>query len=511
MEKIQDIIHELKNANNEDDIIDLCFSIISIISENVNNYRLLIKDEMLTFLKTGLSDQVNPEVTTTTIRLLQLPLKVEPKETLEFIFKNGILEDLLNNLKVSSIGVSQAAKEMFNKIISLHQHNDFIIFSDWFKNKYNDLLNEYSGKEVNGQDKIILFRIIDIGSNLLSFKQIEGSFNIQSESPEALKLYTDKLFEKYKEPFISRIIKIFDDAVENDDFMTQMNIIKSIEEICKFSNGIETLYSKGFFKSISDLLEKSIDSKYQDKLLGSSPLLNKSISFVANVSSKGNDHITVLFKDFNYLNIFRYHLDHCEEFLSKKLKMVIIGSIGIIGMHVKGLDLINRDRELMRTYAEFLASGDQETIVTIYNSFAIMLKSKEKIYTVSDKIYQVYSSIPSDLLLSKLSKNYQSPIEDVKNASLGFIQALSIHSWGADSVIKMAGFFEYLMNRMNETTKTAKEWKFFIVQTLYNNHKDLFSSDPEWRDRYFQMESYIKKGVHFIPYEANIKVENEHL
>ncbi|KAM9980483.1 hypothetical protein ACTFIZ_007856 [Dictyostelium cf. discoideum] len=546
---------ELKNSKNEDELLDCCYNIKKTLTNNINSYKLLLTKEIEPYLKIALSgsSEVHTEVALVTIKMLNMAIKKNPEITIQHFNEIGILQLVFNQITSDSISISQAVIDLFTTIISNKKYNKPILLndyekSDWFNETFKKLVLEYS---LANSNKIIFFRILVIGSLLLNLNlnleelntnnslgvgvpQIETfkpnhsignnsidpsiiNSNTKSISKEEEE-YNEQVFKKYREPFITILVQAFNDSTGKDQ-ITQMNILEIIEESCKYTVALQSIINSGMINSLYEILKKTINDdddgdSGSDISSAESPILNKIISFLANVSQLSNEKTEMLFfsnGEFGkkFIEIFKYHLNHSENELSRKLKMTILASIGIIGKNSKGLDLIIKDESFIRSYTEFFLSNDQETIVTSYNSFAIMLKSNDKIYLVSDKLYQIYRSLPDGLLMSKMTKNYSSPIEEIKTSSFSLIQALCVHSWGASEVIKMAGFFEYLMNRQNESTKLAKEWKFCIIQTLVNQHKDLFTSSSEWRDRYHQMESYLKKGIHFIPYESITKIENE--
>ncbi|KAN0018881.1 hypothetical protein ACTFIU_008815 [Dictyostelium citrinum] len=545
----------LKNSKDEDELLDCCYNIKKILTNNINSYKLLITKEIEPYLKIALSgsSEVHTEVALVTIKMLTMAIKKNPEITIQHFNEIGILELTFKQITSDSISISQSVIDLFTTIISNKKYNKCILLNndeknDWFNETFKKLVSEYSLPNAN---KIIFFRILVIGSLLLNLNlNLEESntnnslgigvppietfkpnystgnnsidptlinSNTKSISNEE-KEYNEQVFKKYREPFITILVSAFNDsktAGGGVDQITQMNILEIIEESCKYTVALQSIINAGMINSLYEILKKTtINNGGDGDISSESPILNKIISFLSNVSQLSNEKTEMLFFSndqygMKFIEIFKYHLEHSENELSRKLKSTIIASIGIIGRNSKGLDLIIKDQSFVKSYTEFFLSNDQETIVTSYNSFSIMLKSNDKIYLVSDKLYQVYRSLPEGLLMSKVSKNYGSPIEEIKMSSFSLIQALCVHSWGASEVIKMPGFFEYLMNRQNESSKLGKEWKFCIVQTLVNQHKDLFTSNAEWRDRYHQMESYIKKGIHFIPYESITKIENE--
>ncbi|KAN0033539.1 hypothetical protein ACTA71_007226 [Dictyostelium dimigraforme] len=541
----------LKDSKNEDELLDCVYNIKKTLTNNIDSYKLLLVKEIEPYLKMALSgsNQVHTEVTLVTIRMVTMAIKRNPEITIQYFNEIGILQLIFNYITSNSIGISQSVIDLFTTIISNKRFNKSILLNndekqDWFNETFKKLVLEYSLPNAN---KIIFFRILVIGSLLLNLNlNLEESNSNNSlgigvplietfkpnstvkstiESEMAAKKntiskeeeeYNEQVFKKYREPFLTILVTAFNDSIGFDQ-ITQMNILEIIEESCKYTIALHSIIDAGMISSLFEILKKTTiatTSTNNEALLSESPILNKIISFLSNVSQLSKEKTDLLFftKDEygkKIIEIFKYHLDHSENELSRKLKGTILASVGIIGRNSKGLDLIIRDESFIKTYSEFFLSNDQETIITSYNSFSIMLKSNDRIYLVTDKLYQIYRSLPDGLLMSKVSKNYSSPIEEIKMSSFSLIQALCIHSWGASEVIKMPGFFEYLMNRQNESTKLGKEWKFCIIQTLVNQHEDLFTSNAEWRDRYHQMQSYLKKGIHFIPYESITKVENE--
>ncbi|KAM9973207.1 hypothetical protein ACTFIR_012583 [Dictyostelium discoideum] len=546
---------ELKNSKNEDELLDCCYNIKKTLTNNINSYKLLVTKEIEPYLKIALSgsSEVHTEVALVTIKMINMAIKKNPEITIQHFNETGILQLVFTLITSDSISISQAVIDLFTTIISnkkynkpilLNDNNDNEVKSDWFNETFKKLVLQYS---LANSNKVIFFRILVIGSLLLNLNlnleesntnnslgvgvpQIETlkpnhsignssidplivNSNTKSVSKEEEE-YNEQVFKKYREPFISILVSAFNDSTGKDQ-ITQMNILEIIQESCKYTVALQSIINSGMINSLYEILKKTTtNGDGSGDISSESPILNKIISFLANVSQLSNEKTEMLFfingeYGKKFIEIFKYHLNHSENELSRKLKMTILASIGVIGKNSKGLDLIIRDESFVRSYTEFFLSNDQETIVTSYNSFSIMLKPNDKIYLVSDKLYQIYRSLPDGLLMSKMTKNYNSPIEEIKMASFSLIQALCVHSWGASEVIKMAGFFEYLMNRQNESTKLAKEWKFCIIQTLVNQHKDLFTSSSEWRDRYHQMESYLKKGIHFVPYESITKIENE--
>ncbi|KAK5575099.1 hypothetical protein RB653_010355 [Dictyostelium firmibasis] len=551
MNELIKVFEELKNSKDEDELLDCCYNIKKILTSKINNYTFLVSKEIEPYLKIALSGEVHTEVAIVTIKMLAMAIKKDPEMTIQHFNECGILQLVFKQITSNSISISQSVIDLFTTIISNKNYNKCILLNsdtntDWFNETFKKLVLEYSLPNAN---KIIFFRILVIGSLLLNLnlnleESITANSNLGIGVPqiETIKpnssigknsidstiitsktkaiskeeeVYNEQVFKKYREPFITTLVSAFNDS--SDDQITQMNILEIIEESCKYTVALESIVNAGMIKSLYEILKKTTVNEDDDSLSSASPVLNKIISFLANVSQLSNEKTEMLFFDQKdneslgrkFIEIFKYHLDHSENNLSRKLKMTILASVGIIGINSKGLDLIIRDQAFIKSYTEFFLSNDQDTIVTSYNSFSIMLKPNDKIYLVSDKLYQIYQSLPDGLLMSKISKNYNSPIEEIKMSSFSLIQALCVHSWGASEVIKIPGFFEYLMNRQNESTKLGKEWKYCIVQTLVNQHKDLFTSNAEWRDRYHQMESYIKKGIHFIPYESITKVENE--
>ncbi|KYQ90721.1 hypothetical protein DLAC_09358 [Tieghemostelium lacteum] len=476
MDNIIETFDRLKLSTTEEQIEDICFEIRSYLSRDAS---FVLKSELIPYIGLGLDIKTHSEVNYTT--LLQFNVLVQEKATdvLKYLLSTEYIYKLVDLLASPNLKIAVMVMGILKKLLLIPVEGEKFMLSTQFSNYFTEFYQKHSKESTEVQ-----FRCFDIAAIILSKDN-------------------KSLIQKYN-PFLMMISDTFE---KTSDELIQMNVIEIISTICLQTQGLLLVKNIGIFENFNKRLLETIkiaeDTQVDINTLPL-PLLNKIINFVGSVSSISNENTQILFQN-DFMKVFEYHLEnHHQNTLSKYFLNSIITALGNMGVNNKGLDMILQQPQIMKDYMELILSNDHQISTSVMISFSIMLHNKDPLNIVSEKLYQIYQTIPSELLSQRLLKNLTSPQEEVKKANFSLLTSLCIHSWGVEDVIKIPGFYEYLIGHFNETNKIYREWKFKIIQNIVDNHQELFKTSPEKISQFHQLTNYLRRGPHYIETESRV-------
>jgi len=101
------------------------------------------------------------------------------------------------------------------------------------------------------------------------------------------------------------------------------------------------------------------------------------------------------------------------------------------------------------------------------------------------------------------------PFPELRYAVYDFLSSLAKLNWGVAEEFKYPGFYEWMVNRETDDTKSGKEWKYLLIQNVTQTAKRF----PELLDKAQQAEltKFVKAGVFWKDAEARMEVATKNI
>ncbi|EGG18862.1 hypothetical protein DFA_02601 [Cavenderia fasciculata] len=535
----------LGQTSEEEKIEDTCREISALFEKYIHvKPPLIVADEMVPFIKGGLQHPYH-QVRQLTMRQIHNNIGKHTDQLVGWLNNNDILSVLAPMLSSSRLRIANTALEIFSLLSKLslrttenNNNNNIkqLLLNKSLYSTLTEILNENRvdtkmqvDSDSNESEETSTNRLETFRKDEVVLRVLDVAVMLAVSSREALEIY--------KTPFLEYLLNRV--PLETDT-LVKINLLEIIAKLGGSSLDALSLVSTLSPTFIGDLVA-TLDIEGIKQETTDSHSINSVIVLVSRWCLGGNAHVNVVMQSVSntgvglesvYFIALEYFVAMFRENdVAKRCLETSIGAIGDIGSLENGLDRIIARRSLIKEYMETISAADPIAMCTMH-SFATMLihhgdkhnnNNNNNISTpvipisteVSDKLKQVYDSLgggeASALVLRRLMKCLSSPIEDIKTAALHLAQGLCFHGWGAVALLTTAsGFMEYLVSRSNENTKIMREWKFTIVQTLVTRQQSVLDT-PTFQNQWTQLQTYYRRGVHYMPADANVEIATHHL
>eukprot|EP01133_Synstelium_polycarpum_P003809 gene3809-4391_t len=450
------------NTNDEDVIDETCMNIRALFNQQANNQtQLLLEPELVQFVTQGLAHP-SGEVKSCTLRLINSALLKAPKETMQWLQTNNLLQGVAASLVTPSLASAQAAAIVISSLSKIG------------KEAVGPLTSLATGlRAMYGQ----------AADDSLRLRVLDSSVTAIAADPATLTAV------------YAPLLMLIPEGIEStDDELVRLNLFEIIENFASTPTGLTHVID-----TLTGLLARSLTAE------SLSIERNFVLQLVGRLAMRGAGILTAELEPAVFAAITRGLEESGPAFDSA------VATLGNLAVSEAGLDRVILQRTLIKSFGEELRSGDTRAIPTMH-AYAVMLRGSgtDQTVRISDKLLQIYvaGGLENGVLGARLMKMLSSPIEEVKLAALGLIDGLARHSWGALACIQTPGFFEYLVSRTNEQSKVMREWKYTIIQVLVQHQQsilDTANTKEQWR----QLTEYLKRGIHYIPSEANVQIATQ--
>ncbi|GAA5810808.1 hypothetical protein MFLAVUS_004235 [Mucor flavus] len=290
----------------------------------------------------------------------------------------------------------------------------------------------------------------------------------------------------------SGLLKEFIKELESTDLLIKINAIELLNEIATTTAGLAFLEKAALLESISAVLDNPNDADAVVALVKCAV-----IKFFGTLGENKTGQFESMITKYD---IFA-KLEKCLESSNEEIVIVTISSLGLIGSHIAGLELISKQKSLLETYFDLLESSIGQVKGTFLLSLSKMISVKENEQLTLDLFNRIQGR-PSTL--NSLIKEAKQPEDSIRVASFALMQAIAYHAWGSQLMAQSNEFMKYILNRSTEYTELGQTWKYAIIQTM--------ASAPDashlFKEYYAQLVVYIRQGAYHKTLEPVAAVES---
>ncbi|KAG2237758.1 hypothetical protein INT48_009697 [Thamnidium elegans] len=252
----------------------------------------------------------------------------------------------------------------------------------------------------------------------------------------------------------SGLLKEFIKELESTDLLIKINAIELLNEIATTTAGLTFLEKAALLESISAVLDNPNDDDAVVALVKCAV-----IKFFGILGENKTGQFESMVTKYDIFS----KLEKCLESSNEEIVIVTISSLGLIGSHIAGLELISKQQSLIETYFDLLESSIGH------------VKENEQLTL---DLFNRIQGRPSTL--NSLIKEAKQPEDSIRVASFALMQAVAYHAWGSQT------------------------WKYAIIQTM--------ASAPDashlFKEYYAQLVVYIRQGAYYKTLEPVAAVES---
>ncbi|EPZ34859.1 26S proteasome non-ATPase regulatory subunit 5 domain-containing protein [Rozella allomycis CSF55] len=106
--------------------------------------------------------------------------------------------------------------------------------------------------------------------------------------------------------------------------------------------------------------------------------------------------------------------------------------------------------------------------------------------------------------LSFLLSIATNPDDDIRIPAFKVLFSLCHFDWAVTDMVNKNNYFEYLLNRDRDTTKTGTIWKYDIIKKLSEHPMAASLFSP---GRLFHLKTYVQQGAYFLPKDLLVSTE----
>ncbi|CAG8482743.1 6173_t:CDS:10, partial [Cetraspora pellucida] len=416
------------------------------------------------YLMLGLQHEF-PEVRILTMN--QIEKCQESEEAIQDLVKSPLFPAMLESLGFDDIPTSTRILELLVKLVTTSSY----CLQVFFDPESIAILNRLS--KDNG---IVKFRVFDLMAR------------ISLSSPEAFQLCES-----------SGSLEAITSELNTDDLLIKLNAIETLSKIIQSRVGYSFFEKTGILQSFVDILSKDDD---RDITL----VLEKCavLKFFGKLCEVEDIDFSEVEDKYNILRQIDAHLlsDNMD------LKITSIHIIGVIGHNEHGLKLLSSSVS-PNSLGDFMdlyngSSGDVKLacLQTISCLLGVSEKPTKELSDIAEQIYHQMGGNPTPL--TSLIANAKCGVEELRMISFANLQKIAFHPWGKTEMVNCKEFIDYIVDRSNESTHKGKEWKFAIIQTLYESPGSENIIAPNILE---QFRRYLHEGPFYVKSKTAVALE----
>jgi len=469
LEKLFNLFSIFSSENVSDNEIDNAIIGANEILEGPNGWKLLNSKELWPYLVSGLESNVLIPVKRFCINELQ---RFGEQESSLFIFEDPrLFSKLLCIIAEDDLGNSEKVSSLLSKMCQYPLGLNVVFHS-------NSIAS--FRKIMNSHNETVRFRVLALFARIAP---ISSAAFLQCQ----------------KNGFLDDIVSLIDST----DILEKLNAIELLDQVASIHEGSAFLEQSNVLTKLKEFISSS-SSLNKDSF--TNLLVARIVSFLGNFSTKGDYELSLLEK---------HSIPSTLSFLLKREKSVeltesLITAIGQIASSNLGLEMLKGYSSLLDELVSFVSSDRNRFQICCFHSLAFMLKklSRNSTSSTNQILESLLHRVPkrngdrTNILNVVLPLLHTNPFIELRNATFDLLDGMASHGFSAEELLNYSGFYDYIKNRSIEETKTGKEWKYKIIQTLLetsNSHASILSSS-----RRNELENYLKEGVFYMKSEASM-------
>ncbi|KAF0976902.1 hypothetical protein FDP41_004197 [Naegleria fowleri] len=315
------------------------------------------------------------------------------------------------------------------------------------------------------------------------------------------------------------IFKLFAEDLKRskDDILSLLNLLEIFKHYCVSSYnklGAVSLKKYGSF----DLLMKILTENQNDPLTYSFIL-----NLIADLSDASEDLFDVPLPNSVIEKIFNEDLSNTHVRESQIVAISVIGALCKSSLKNLQQILLSSHERCVQFLCFFVESINDQIAQSFYHSLGSILESSRIDDESAEKLVSILDSIlkkrretsitqPStSYIMNYAMYNLKAPFPDIRCAVYHLLKGLgSRFNIVKEHINVYPAFFDYITNRSTEPNKETKEWKFSVVETLYNTlHRHPHGSVIDSKHM-IDLKTYVIRGAYVgDKVEAQVAVQSE--
>ncbi|CAG8736167.1 2678_t:CDS:10, partial [Gigaspora margarita] len=381
------------------------------------------------------------------------------EETIQDLVKSPLFPVMLESLGSDDIPTSTRILELFVKIITT---------------------SSYCLRAFFDSESIAILNILSKGDGTVKFRVFDLIARISLSSPEAFHLCESSGF-----------LEAITSELKSDDLLIKLNAIETLSKIIQNQAGYSFFEKAGILQFLVDILSKDDDLDITLVLVKCDVL-----KFFGKLCEVKEIEFSEVEDKYKILRQVDAHLlsDNMD------LKITSIHIIGVIGHKEQGLKLLfsSVSPNLLGDFMDLYHSSS-EFDKTIYNSE----RPTQEISDIAEQIYHQMGGNPTPIM--SLVSNVKHGIEELRMCSYAILQKVALHPWGKTEMVNCKEFIDYIIDRSTESTHKGKEWRFAIIQTLYESPDAETLIAPNILERFRQ---YLHEGPFYVKSKIAVALDN---
>ncbi|CEG70950.1 hypothetical protein RMATCC62417_06760 [Rhizopus microsporus] len=288
----------------------------------------------------------------------------------------------------------------------------------------------------------------------------------------------------------------FMSELTSDDLLVKINAIELLNEVAVTPAGLAFLEKANLVDGIAAILDNEDEADVAVVLVKCSI-----IKFIGNLGENTQVSFKQLSEQYGILDKMERIMDTDND----EILIVTISSIGLIGSHLAGLDLLlsNNPTIISKLFNHYHSSIGPVKAV-ILQTLSKLIGVRDEPMNESDKltlmVFKQYHGFPTRLIAEA-----KQPDDDIRTACFALMQSIAFHQWGLEYMSQSNEFMQYILDRTTERMQQGQLWKFTVIQTLTNHStaKELLGNEY-----YPQCIVYIRQGPYYKPLEATVAFES---
>eukprot|EP01118_Nematostelium_gracile_P010501 TRINITY_DN3624_c0_g1_i2.p1 TRINITY_DN3624_c0_g1~~TRINITY_DN3624_c0_g1_i2.p1 ORF type:complete len:398 (+),score=76.55 TRINITY_DN3624_c0_g1_i2:84-1277(+) len=284
------------------------------------------------------------------------------------------------------------------------------------------------------------------------------------------------------------------DTIKSDDLLEQLNALELIDKLSTTPEGLAYLEGNGVLSKLTTLLTT------EDPFL-----IPRVVAFMGKIGVRGD---VAVIQKYDVVTKLRKLLEEG----SPEVQEAVMTAFGEIGSTNEGLSLLSQQK-VFDEWLSFIFSENRRNCCL--HTFATLLKNISKSPSIEST--EILKRVTNEIedrnrtkqnIMNILMTFLRHPFVELRYAVLDVLCGLAMHSWGLEKLLEWPGFYEFATNRDSETTKPGKEWKYTLIQSMFESAKR-FPTTVE-RSKQSEMTRYLQRGVFWKEAESNVAIHTEH-
>ncbi|CAG8617883.1 13141_t:CDS:10 [Dentiscutata erythropus] len=349
--------------------------------------------------------------------------------------------------------------------------------------------SSYSLQAFFDPESIAVLDKLSKGDGVVKFRVFDLIARISLSSPEAFQLCES-----------SGSLEAITSELKSDDLLIKLNAIETLSKIIQSQIGYSFFEKAGILQFLIDILSKDDDLDITLVLVKCAVL-----KFFGKLCEVEEIEFSEVEGKFKILRQIDAHLlsDNMD------LKITSIHIIGVIGHKERGLKLLysSASPNLLGDFMDLYHSSSSDVKLACLQTISCLLGVSERptqeLSDISEQIYRQMGGNPTPIM--SLVSNVKHGIEELRMCSFAILQKVALHPWGKTEMTNSHEFIDYIIDRSTESTYKGKEWKFAIIQTLYESPDAETLIAPNILEKFRQ---YLHEGPFYVKSKTAVALGN---